>query len=81
MDEFDAPRKMPVENLDVVPDLDELQRQTCQLFEEFLLLDDPVCRVLDEPLPASYEDLKEQADSPIQNFSYKKKPEYKPRGE
>lgn len=79
MDEFDSPRTLPAGNSDQVPNLEELHRQTCQLFEEFLLLEDSCCSILDEPLPASYDRNKEVADSPVENF-YKDKSENRARG-
>lgn len=79
MDEFDAPRRLPVGNSDQVPALEELQRQTCQLFEEFLLLEDSYCSILDEPSPASHDRDKEVADSPVETF-YKEKTEIRARG-
>ena len=78
-DEFDAPRRMPSENSEKLPDLEELQRQTCQLFEEFLLLEDSFCSILDEPSSATYYGDKEVADSPIEKF-YKPKTAARTRG-
>jgi len=67
MDVFDGPRKIAVEQTCYDDnDLKEIEEQTCQLFEEFLQIDDPI---LDAPRPAdlSYEDLraKEKSDSPV----------------
>lgn len=69
MDEFDAPRKTPVEQSEnsCSTVLKEIEEQTCQLFEEFLRLDD---HILDLPLPAGRvcsftSEQKEISDSPV----------------
>lgn len=67
MDVFDGPRKMAVEQSCYDDnELKNIEEQTCQLFEEFLQIDDPI---LDAPRPAdlSEDDLKgsEKADSPV----------------
>lgn len=67
MNEIDGPRKMAVEQSYGEFDLKEIEEQTCQLFEEFLRLDD---FLLDAPLPAGNDfgpecGGKEKSDSPI----------------